>query len=110
MLPYLQAANVYISASTAEGMPNSLLEAMACGLPALVSDIPGHLEIVEDFYNGRLFSSGNANDLIAKIEWFIANTEEIQRMSANARALVVKEYNISHIANKYRNLILDDIK
>lgn len=42
---YLNAADVYISASKSEGLPNSVLEAAACGLEVILSNIPQHIEI-----------------------------------------------------------------
>lgn len=49
---FLQASDYFISASKAEGLPNAVLEAMACGLPCLLSDIPPHVEL------SRLCSDG----------------------------------------------------
>ena len=46
VVPYLQAADLFVSASLSEGMPLAVLEAISCGLPALLSDIPPHREIV----------------------------------------------------------------
>jgi glycosyltransferase involved in cell wall biosynthesis len=45
---YLQASDGFVSASLAEGLPNAVLEALACGLPCFLSDIPEHREIVAD--------------------------------------------------------------
>jgi len=49
---YYQAADVFILSSTREGMANALLEALACGLPAIVSPVGGNLEIVKEKING----------------------------------------------------------
>lgn len=47
VVPWLQASNLFVSASASEGMPLAVLEAISCGLPALLSDIPAHREICE---------------------------------------------------------------
>lgn len=64
---YYQEADVYISASHSDGTSISLLEAMACGTPPIVSDIPGNQEWVVPGLNGWLFSDGDASDLAANI-------------------------------------------
>jgi glycosyltransferase involved in cell wall biosynthesis len=45
VVEYLQVSDCFISASLAEGLPNTVLEAIACGLPAILSDIPPHREL-----------------------------------------------------------------
>lgn len=47
VVPWLQAADLFVSASRAEGMPLAVLEALSCGCPALLSDIAPHREIAE---------------------------------------------------------------
>lgn len=47
VVPWLQAADLFVSASRSEGMPLAVLEALSCGCPALLSDIAPHREIVE---------------------------------------------------------------
>ncbi|MGB8252645.1 MAG: glycosyltransferase, partial [Anaerolineaceae bacterium] len=60
---YFQVSDVYISASHSDGSSVSLLQAMACGVAPLVSDIPGNREWVRPDHNGWLFEDGNSADL-----------------------------------------------
>lgn len=66
---YLKAADYFVSASQAEGLPNAVLEAMACGLPVLLSAIPPHEEIVAlDPAMGFIYPLGNDQALSAGFE------------------------------------------
>ena len=64
---YYQAADVYLSASHIDGSSVALMEAMACGCPALVSDIPANLEWIEDGEQGWVFRDGDAKHLPEKL-------------------------------------------
>lgn len=65
---YLQASDVYIASSKSEGLPNGVLEAMAVGLPVILSDIEQHKEIYDaDTRIGSLYKIGDKNDCIEKI-------------------------------------------
>jgi len=104
ILPFLQAADVYVSASRSEGMSNSLLEAMSCGLPALASDIEGHRQPIIPGENGRLFQSENLEDLIEGIRWFIQSEHKFSMLSENARNTILSDYSIGRVAEVYINL------
>jgi glycosyltransferase involved in cell wall biosynthesis len=60
-------ADIYISPSHVDGSSVTLMEALASGLPCLVSDIPGNKEWIEDGVNGWLFRDEDVNDLAEKI-------------------------------------------
>ena len=60
---YYRTADLYVSASHSDGSSISLLEAMACGCPVLVSDIPGNREWVKPGVQGWLFKDGDPNEL-----------------------------------------------
>lgn len=71
---YLSASDVYISSSKSEGLPNGVLEAMACGLPLLLSDIPQHMEIFSINPSiGYSYQLGNIKDLSNKIDLILNN-------------------------------------
>ena len=55
--------NVAVSTSRIEGLPFNVMEAMACGLPVVASDIKGHKELIEHGENGLLFGCGSMNEL-----------------------------------------------
>jgi glycosyltransferase involved in cell wall biosynthesis len=61
------------------------MEALACGLPCLVSDIPGNREWVEDGVNGWLFRDGDVDDLAEKILYAIKNRRLFKKIGEAAR-------------------------
>ena len=84
---YYRAADLYVSASHSDGSSISLLEAMACGRPALVSDIPGNLEWVEPGVQGWWFPDGDTNALAQAILHAVDNRERLPEMGYAARLL-----------------------
>lgn len=80
-------ADVYISASHVDGSSVSLMEALASGLPCLVSDIPANQEWVTDGQNGWLFPDGDADALAARILQAMHRREELSEMGLAARRL-----------------------
>lgn len=83
---YYHAADLYLSASRSDGSSVSLMEALACGLPALVSDIPGNREWVQPDIEGWLFPVDDVEALTAAIlEAAAAPADLRQSLGANAR-------------------------
>lgn len=78
-------ADVYISPSHVDGSSVTLMEAMASGLPCLVSDIAGNREWIEDGVNGWLFRDGDVDDLAGKILHAIKKKREFRRIGELAR-------------------------
>ena len=64
---YFRAADTYVSCTHSDGASISLLEAMATGLPVVISDIPGNREWVQSGENGWLFEPGNPAELADKL-------------------------------------------
>jgi len=101
-------ADIYISPSHVDGSSVSLMEALACGLPCLVSDIPANKEWVIENENGWLFRDGDADHLAEKILAAISQRENLleigraSRRSSEMRADWKK--NAEVLMNVYRSL------
>lgn len=82
---YYRAADLYISASHTDGSSISLLEALACGCPALVSDIPGNTEWVSEGIEGWLFRMGDVLSLEQAVIEAYEKHALLDEMGRNAR-------------------------
>jgi glycosyltransferase involved in cell wall biosynthesis len=78
-------ADIYISPSHVDGSSVSLLEALACGMPCLVSDIAGNKEWVEEGVNGWTFRDGDGDDLAGKILLAIKSRRSFKKIGEAAR-------------------------
>jgi glycosyltransferase involved in cell wall biosynthesis len=78
-------ADIYISPSHVDGTSVTLLEALASGLPCLVSDIPGNKDWIEEGVNGWTFRDGDVDDLAEKILSAIKNRRSFGKIGKVAR-------------------------
>jgi glycosyltransferase involved in cell wall biosynthesis len=83
---FYRMADLFISASHVDGSSVSLMEALACGLPCVVSDIPANKEWVADGVNGWIFPDGDVSALAAVILKAIDQCASLPEVSGNARA------------------------
>lgn len=90
---YYRLADIYVSASHSDGTSISMLEAMACGRPVIVSDIPGNREWITPGVEGWLFPDGDANALACAMEEALSQPQRLLEMSAAARQLVEQRAN-----------------
>ena len=100
--PYLMASDVLVFPSYREGFPNVPLEAGALGLPAIVTNINGSNEIIEDGVNGKIIQAPLDNkgvrvnditiELYTMMKWFYYHPEEVKRMGENARPIICERY------------------
>jgi len=82
---YYRAADVYLSASHIDGSSVALIEAMACGCPALVSDIPANMEWITDGVQGWVFRDGDPKHLAERIIQIAGQSKERQHCGKNAQ-------------------------
>lgn len=82
-----RSSDFYLSASHSDGSSVSLMEALACGLPVVVSDIPGNLEWVKEGEQGWLFKDGDTQDFSQKILLAALQLGRLGEMKTGNRAL-----------------------
>lgn len=108
VIEYLYASDYLISASLSEGMPNSVLEAMASGLGVVLSDIPPHREIVKDKEFAELFQVKNPLSLKEKVLKILE--KEREQISKAARERVKEDFEAKNNSLKYQKLYEDLMK
>jgi glycosyltransferase involved in cell wall biosynthesis len=86
--PYLEIGNVFVLPSQWEGMPLAVLEAMAYGLPCIVTDVGGNREIIVHGEHGYVVTPGSSAELAKAITHLLSHKEERERMGRNARRRV----------------------
>ncbi len=101
--PFLRAADLFVLPSRAEGMSNALLEAMACGLPVVASDVGAARDLLGQEEGGRLVPPGDVDALTVALET-IAGDPDLRRKlggAARERAMV---FDIKAIVDQYLDL------
>ncbi|OEF25934.1 glycosyltransferase family 4 protein [Vibrio rumoiensis] len=97
--PYIEGCNIFVLPSYHEGLPRTVLEAMATGRPILTTDVPGCRETVVNGYNGFLVEKANADQLAEQMIWFIEHQDSWQKMATNSRSMVEDKFDV-HKVNK----------
>jgi glycosyltransferase involved in cell wall biosynthesis len=99
---YYRAADLFVLPSIREGLPNALLEAMACGLPVIAANASGTRELVVEGKTGYLFDAKDPNSLQQALKSGLDTSAS--RLGVTARALVEQRYAISRVAKRYERL------
>lgn len=95
--PELAACHVFVLPSYHEGMPRTVMEAMATGRPILTTDVPGCRETVVQGVNGFLVKKGDAQHLADRMLWFIENRDRIGDMCAASRRIAEERFDVRRI-------------
>lgn len=96
-----QTADVFVLPSRDEGMPNVVLEAMACGLPVVATDIPGSRDLVVDGETGVLMAVDDTAALHAALAQLAADPQARQRMGTAGRQRVAEHFSWGAVAAAY---------
>ena len=102
---YYRSATAFVLASAYEGTPNTLLEAMAHGLPCVVADcLPGALEYVEDGVSGLVYRAGDADDLCRCLQTLMSDSQLRTRLGVEGRERVAR-LSIEHVVKRWDDVL-----
>lgn len=107
---WLNSFDVFCLSSRTEGLSISLLEAGACGLPCVVTDVGGNREVVRDGQNGFLVPYRAVDQMAEVFRQLHADPGMMARMGRNARANVEDHFSLKKMIGDYEALYLDAIK
>jgi len=101
---FLRAADIFVLPSLQEGMPNSLLEAMACGLPPVATRIGGVVDIIRNGENGVLVEAGDGKALTAGLRRLLADKKFTDDIAENALRTIQDMFSLDSIISQYLEL------
>jgi glycosyltransferase involved in cell wall biosynthesis len=96
LLPVYAAFDLFLLSSRREGLPNSILEAMAMGVPTVTTDVAGAKELVVDGATGYVLPQGDAKGLADALNAIAANRALRQKMAQASRERVEREFSFDN--------------
>lgn len=98
--PVMAETSVYVLPSYHEGVPVTVMEAMAMGRPIITTDAPGCRETVVDGENGFLIPVRNVEALVAALEHFVRHSNDVQKMGESSRRIAERKFDTNKINAK----------
>ncbi|MBC7878301.1 MAG: glycosyltransferase family 4 protein [Anaerolineales bacterium] len=112
--PYLQTADVFVLPSVAEGLSNALLEALATGVPVIVTATGGTTDIVRHKVSGWLIRDYESKALLEGILAFLGNQALREQCASEGRRYVLQNYSLINTADNlyklYNNVLFQKVK
>lgn len=106
----LGKSSIFVLPSLKEGLPLSLLEAMACGKPVVGSNVPGISDILTHRHNGLLIQPKNPEALANAILTLLNNKYLRKKLGQNARQLIIEKYSLNIITKKMEKIYYEAIE
>jgi glycosyltransferase involved in cell wall biosynthesis len=104
---FYQAMDLLVLPSTIEGMSNTVLEGMACGVPALSHASCGTAEIIESGENGFVSELQTPARLIEQMRMIFSSPERLKLIGRNARETVLNRFALGEMVRQFRQLYLN---
>ena len=100
----LNSADVFVLTSLAEGIPMTVLEAAAAGLPVIATDVGGLSEIVQEGESGFLVPPGSPQSIAAAIRRYLEDTPLLLRHGAAGRHYIIERFSLDKMTRNYAHL------
>ena len=98
------AADVFVAPSMLENLPNTVMEAMACGTPAVAFNQGGLHDLIDHKLTGYLAQPYDITDLAHGITWICENNDRSVELSLRARQKIKAEFSLVRMSNRYLTL------
>ena len=105
----LQESDIFVFPSLGEGLSLSVLEALASGLPCIVTENSGANDAISNYENGFVVPVGDKNALKEKMQWFVDNKDKIEGMGKKAQE-VAKKYTWKNYERNIQKEIINIIE
>ena len=102
----IASSKLMLLPSLTESFGLAALEAMACGVPVIASNVGGLPEVIQDGVNSCLFELGNLEEAVEKSVSLLKNDKQYQQMSLNAVETATHRFSRTKIINEYEKLYL----
>ena len=103
MIDLYNAVDLFVIPSMEDNLPNTIMEAMACGTPCVGFDVGGIPEMIDHRQNGYVAEYKNADDLANGIRWILEEADP-EILSTNARKKVEQSYSEEIVAKQHMAL------
>jgi glycosyltransferase involved in cell wall biosynthesis len=101
------ALDLFALTSTSEGIPLTMLEAMAAGIPVVAPPVGGIPEVIEDSLSGYFYPAGNVGILAERIINIISEPGLGERMGMRGRKIVTEEFSARRFAAEQDKIYFD---
>ena len=101
---YLKAFDIFILSSVKEGLPYTIIEAMAAEIPIITTNVGGIPEMITDQETGFLIDPKNSDSIKERIEEIIDNPEKTKKIAEEAKQKTEQEFNIEQMIEKTKKL------
>lgn len=109
IIPYYHAGDIFVLPSLNEGMSNSMLEAMSCGLPVISTNVSGAKDVIDHGNNGFIIER-NSEEVANWILYYLENRTQYLIHSELARKKIEKKFDSESILQRHLSLFKEGIK